>query len=182
NYTLYEDDTLFSKTEPDWMVGVGMKVPLISRDGHSGKVLAAKSALLQARHTKAQTRQDLSLLLDQTYRQLLQAKEEVTALNTSLELATENLRLREIAFKQGLSTSIERVDAELKRTAVITKQLAARYHYVQAYARLMAISGQLDEFMARSSNPSDKSVNKSASQTVKHTSKRSLVQEIKHAS
>ncbi|MGL5290964.1 MAG: TolC family protein, partial [Vibrionaceae bacterium] len=182
NYSLYEDNSLLSKTEPDWMVGVGMKVPLISRDGHSGKVLAAQSALLQARHTKAQTRQDLSLLLDQTYRQLLQAKEEVSALDTSIELATENLRLREIAFKQGLSTSIDRVDAELKRTAVITKQLAARYHYVQAYARLMAISGQLDEFMDRSAKLSHKTANRSAVSTAKPTSKRSLVQEIKHAS
>ncbi|MGH1381047.1 MAG: TolC family protein, partial [Shewanella xiamenensis] len=90
NYTLYEDDSLFSKVEPDWMVGVGVKVPLLSRDGRSGKVEAAKSALLQARYTKAQTRQDLSLLLDQSYRQLLQAEEEVNSLNTSLELASEN--------------------------------------------------------------------------------------------
>ena len=150
NYTLYEDDSLFSKVEPDWMVGVGVKVPLLSRDGRSGKVEAAKSALLQARYTKAQTRQDLSLLLDQSYRQLLQAEEEFKALNTSLELATENLRLREIAFNQGLSTSIDRVDAELKLSAVKTKQLGASYRYVQAYARLMAISGQLDEFIGRS--------------------------------
>lgn len=125
NYTLYEDDSLFSKVEPDWMVGVGVKVPLLSRDGRSGKVEAAKSALLQARYTKAQTRQDLSLLLDQSYRQLLQAEEEFKALNTSLELATENLRLREIAFNQGLSTSIDRVDAELKLSAVKTQQLGS---------------------------------------------------------
>ena len=150
NYTLYEGDSLFSKVEPDWMVGVGVKVPLLSRDGRSGKVEAAKSALLQARYTKAQTRQDLSLLLDQSYRQLLQAEEEFKALNTSLELATENLRLREIAFNQGLSTSIDRVDAELKLSAVKTQQLGASYRYVQAYARLMAISGQLDEFIGRS--------------------------------
>lgn len=152
NYTLYEDDSLFSKVEPDWMVGVGVKVPILSRDGRSGKVEAAKSALLQARYTKAQTRQDLSLLVDQSYRQLLQAEEEVKALDTSLELATENLRLRDIAFNQGLSTSIDRVDAELKLSAVKTQQLGARYRYVQAYARLMAISGQLDEFIGRTTD------------------------------
>ncbi|MGB5142218.1 MAG: TolC family protein [Shewanella indica] len=150
NYTLYEDDSLFSKVEPDWMVGVGVKVPLLSRDGRSGKVQAAKSALLQARYTKAQTRQDLSLLVDQSYRQLLQAEDEVNALNSSLALAEENLKLRELAFNQGLSTSIDRVDAELKLSAVRTKQLAAQYRYVQAYARLMAVSGQLDEFIGRS--------------------------------
>ena len=149
NYTLYEDDSLFSQIEPNWMVGVGVKVPLLSRDGHSGKVKAAKSALLQARHTKAQTQQDLGLLVEQSYRQLLQAHEEVAALNTSLALATENLRLRELAFNQGLSTSVDRVDAELKLNAVKTQQLGAKYRYLQAYAKLMAISGQLDEFIGR---------------------------------
>lgn len=149
NYTLYEDDSLLSKVEPDWMVGVGVKIPLLSRDGRSGKVEAAKSALLQARYTKAQTQQDLSLLLDQSYRQLLQAQEEVESLHISLTLAQENKRLRDLAFSQGLSTSIEKVDAELKLSAVQTQQLAARYRYVLAYAKLMAISGQLDEFVGR---------------------------------
>ncbi len=147
NYTLYEDDSLFSQMEPDWMVGVGVKIPLLSRDGRSGKVDAAKSALLQARHTKAQTQQDLSLLVDQSYRQLQQAQEEVQSLELSLDLAEENKRLRDLAFSQGLSTSIEKVDAELKLNAVKTQQLAARYRYVLAYAKLMAVSGQLDEFI-----------------------------------
>ncbi|MEZ9538426.1 TolC family protein [Shewanella sp. 10N.286.51.B8] len=149
NYTLYEDDSLFSQIEPDWMVGLGVNVPIFSRVGRSGKVKAAQSALLQAKHTKAQTQQDLSLLVDQSYRQLQQADEEVNALNASLALATENLRLRELAFNQGLSTSIDRVDAELKLSAVKTQQLGAQYRYVQAYARLMAISGQVDEFIGR---------------------------------
>ncbi len=149
DYTLYEDDSLFAQIEPDWMVGVGVKIPLLSRDGRSGKVNAAKSALLQARHTKAQTQQDLSLLVDQSYRQLLQAQEEVQSLEFSLDLAEENKRLRDLAFTQGLSTSIEKVDAELKLNAVKTQQLAARYRYVLAYAKLMAVSGQLDEFIGR---------------------------------
>nr|WP_084632608.1 TolC family protein [Shewanella waksmanii] len=157
NYTLYEDDSLFAKMEPDWMVGVGVKVPLLSRDGRSGKVEAAKSALLQARYTKAQTQQDLSLLVEQSYRQLLQAQEEVNSLQLSMELATENKRLRDIAFSQGLSTSIEKVDAELKLSAVRMQELAAQYRYIQAYARLMAVSGQLDEFIGRASLTQEKS-------------------------
>ncbi|MCK5881266.1 MAG: TolC family protein, partial [Sinobacterium sp.] len=150
NYTLYEDDSLFSEMEPDWLVGVGVKIPLLSRDGRSGKVQAAKSAQLQARYTLAQTKQDLDLLLQKSYRDLLQAEEEISALKVSIELATENERLRDIAFHQGLSTSIEKVDAELKLTAVKTKQLAAKYHYIQAYARLMSMSSQVSQFIANS--------------------------------
>ena len=150
NYTLYEDNSLAAKMEPDWLVGVGVNMPIISNTGRSDKVRAAQSALLRARYTKAQTRQDLSLLVDQNFRQMQQARETVTSLNTSLDLAEENLRLRELAFNQGMSTSIDRVDAQVTLTAVQTQQLAATYQYVQAYAQLMAVSGQLDEFIARS--------------------------------
>ncbi|WP_022941445.1 TolC family protein [Psychromonas hadalis] len=147
NYTLYEDDSLFSEMEPDWLVGVGIKVPLLSRNGRSGKIKLAKSAQLQARYTRAQTEQDLHLLLEQSYRQLQQAQEEVESLEVSLSLAHENKKLRDIAFRQGLSTSIEKVDAELKLTAVSTQQLAAKYRYIQAYARLMSTSGMINQFL-----------------------------------
>ena len=150
NYTLYEDDSLFAQAEPDWLVGVGVKIPLLSRDGRSGKVEAAKSAQLQARYTRAQTQQDLDLLLEKNYRDLQQAEEEISALDLSIELATENKRLRDLAFHQGLSTSIEKVDAELKLTAVKTRQLAAQYRYIQAYARLMSMSSQIKQFISNS--------------------------------
>ena len=148
NYTLYEDKSSFSKIEPDWLVGVGVNVPIFSNDGRSGKVAAARSALMQARYMKAQTKQDLSLLVDQTYRQLAQSKEEIKGLNSSLVLAKENVRLRELAFNQGMSTSIDLVDAELKLSAVKTQELLAKYHYIQAYGGLMIVSGQLNEFLA----------------------------------
>lgn len=147
NYTLYEDDSLFSSMEPDWLVGVGIKIPLLSRGGRSGKIKAAKSAQLQARYTRAQTEQDLHLLIEQSYRQLQQAQEEVESLELSLSLAHENKKLRDIAFNQGLSTSIEKVDAELKLAAVSTQQLVAKYRYVQAYARLMSTSGLIEQFL-----------------------------------
>ena len=150
NYTLYEDDSVLSESTPDWFVGVGIKIPLISSNGRSGKTEAAKSAQLQARYTRAQTQQDLDLLLEKNYRDLQQAKDEMTSLKISLELATENERLRDLAFFQGLSTSIEKVDAELKLTAVKTKQLAAKYHYIQAYARLMSMSSQISQFIKNS--------------------------------
>lgn len=70
NYTLYEDESMFAEIEPDWLVGVGFSMPIFANDGRSGKMKAAQSALLQAKYMKAQTQQDLSLLLDQTYRQL----------------------------------------------------------------------------------------------------------------
>ncbi|ROS05359.1 outer membrane protein TolC [Sinobacterium caligoides] len=148
NHTLYKDDTLLEQITPDWVVGVGLKIPIVSRDGHSGKIRAAESALQQARYMTSQTEQDLQLLLDQSYSEMLTASDEVNSLNSTLALATENRRLRDIAFKQGLSTSLERVDAETKLSGARIKQLLAKYNYLVALAKLSAVSGELDTFLA----------------------------------
>ena len=76
NYNLYEDDSLAAKTAPDWLVGVGVSMPLVSRDGRSETVQAAKSAELQVNLLQAKTRQDLELLVEKTWREAAQGLEE----------------------------------------------------------------------------------------------------------
>lgn len=80
NYNLYEDDSIVSKTTPDWLVGVGVSMPLVSRDGRSETVQAAKSAELQVNLLQAKTRQDLELLVEKTWREAAQGLEEYHSL------------------------------------------------------------------------------------------------------
>lgn len=83
NYNLYEDDSLASKTTPDWLVGVGVSMPLVSRDGRSETVQAAKSAELQVNLLQAKTRQDLELLVEKTWREAAQGLEEFQSLSST---------------------------------------------------------------------------------------------------
>lgn len=146
NYNLYQQDTLAAELTPDWVVGVGVSVPLTSRDGRSGKLSAAKSTLSKIDYLKAQAVRDLNLLVEKTWREAQTAREEYTGLATSLELAHENIRMREKAFTQGLSTSLEVVDAELFLESVKTQRQAAAYQYVLSLARLLALSDQMAQF------------------------------------
>lgn len=98
NYRLYEQDTLAAELAPDWVVGIGVSVPLTSRSGRSGKLSAAKSTLSKIDYLKAQAISDLSLLVEKTWREAQTAREEYTGLATSLELAHENIRMRDKAF------------------------------------------------------------------------------------
>ncbi|WP_375749947.1 TolC family protein [Vibrio sp. HN007] len=147
NYTLYEGEELANKMTPDWLVGVGVSIPLIDSSGRSENVQAAKSTLLQVNHLKAQANQDLTVLVKKTYFQAEQAMQEATGLNSSLNLARENLKLRNKAFSQGLSTSLDVVDAELYMAQIETQQLVAKYNYLIALNGLLAVSGQMDTFM-----------------------------------
>ncbi len=61
-------------------------------------------------------------------------------------MAEENLRLRELAFKEGLSTSVEVVDAQMFLTGAKTNRLNAIYNYVQKISQLAVLSGNSELF------------------------------------
>jgi len=146
NYSLYEEDNLASTLAPDWFVGLAVTVPLVDRSGRSGKRLAAKSLVSKVKALRNQARQDLSLLVEKNYRQATQAIAEYRGLASSLKLAEMTLELRKKAFDQGLTTSLNVVDAKLYVAAVKSQRSHAAYTYVTKLAGILAVSGKLDDF------------------------------------
>ena len=146
DYNLYEDDSLASEMKPDWLVGIGVNVPLLDTSGRSDKVAAAHSAVSQVKFLKSQAKQDLTVLVQKTYLEANQAIEEVQGLNSSLSLAQENLLLRKKAFTQGLSNSLEVVDAELYLASIKTQQSAARFKYLISLNKLLALSSEMNAY------------------------------------
>lgn len=146
DYSLHEDDSLASQMKPDWLVGIGVNIPLIEQTGRSDQVKAAHSAVSQVRFLKAQAKQDLSVLVQKTYLEAQQSQEEVVGLESTLQLANENLNLRQKAFSQGLSTSTDVVDAQLYIASVKTQKSAASFNYLLSLTRLLALSSEMDTF------------------------------------
>ncbi|MDD9157845.1 TolC family protein [Aliivibrio sp. S4TY2] len=147
NYNLYEGDSLSAEIAPDWMVGVGVNVPLLDNKGRSEKVAAAHSAVQQVQYLKKQAKEDLSLLVEKTYREALQAIDEYYGLASSIALAQENILLREKGFKQGLSTSLDVVDAELYLASIKTQRSLASFNYMISLVKLLALSDGTDTFV-----------------------------------
>lgn len=146
DYVLYEDDSLTSEITPDWFVGVGVSMPIFESTGRSHTVQAANSSLLQVRHLRQQAKQDLTVLVEKTYSSAEQAIEEVQGLDSSLALAKENLKLRKKAFNQGLSTSLDVIDAELYLASIKTQQQVASFNYIIALTKLLALSSEMSLF------------------------------------
>lgn len=153
NYSLYEEESLATELTPDWFVGVGVSIPIMERNGRSGKLKAAKSTIRKIDSLKSQARSDLSVLLEKTYRQAEQALEEYNGLGSSEMLGKETIDLRTKAFSQGLSTSLDVVDAELFLAGVKTQRAVALYNHVIALAKLVAISGDLPSFFQYQISP-----------------------------
>ncbi len=132
--------------KPDWLVGVGVNIPLIESTGRSEKVKAAQSVVSQVDALKSQAKQDLSLLVQKTYLEAQQAIDEVQGLESSIALANENLLLREKAFTQGLSSSLDVVDAQLYVASIETQRSAARFRYLISLTKLLALSSEMNSF------------------------------------
>jgi outer membrane protein TolC len=150
DYQAYESDSILADSIPDWQVGIGVSVPLFDNSGRSSRALAAENVRAEVESLVRQARADLQLLVSQTYELAVQAQDEYRRLATALELADENLRLREQSFREGFGTSRDVVDALTYRTSVETRRAVVAYDFVRHYAKLCVLSGQLPEFINRS--------------------------------
>lgn len=145
DYSLHEDDSLASQMNRIGWLALVWIFRWLKTAGvvNKSKQLIApwiKCAI------KAQAKQDLSVLVEKTYLEAEQALEEVTGLNSSLNLAQENLRLRQKAFSQGLSTSVDVVDAELYLASIRTQQSLASFNYLISLNKLLALSSEMSSF------------------------------------
>ena len=152
NYNLYKDDSLLLDALPKWFVGVGVKWTLFDSSGRSEKLEAAHVLQTQVKFVQAQARTDLSILLEKSYKEMQLYLDEYRALNSSLALAKENVRLRERSFTEGLSTSIDVIDAQLFLAGTKTERLNAAYNYVQKLSHVMVLSGERDNFIVLEKN------------------------------
>ena len=147
-YNLFEEEDLTGKVMPDWLVGVGLKVPLLERSGRSGNLQAATSSLERLHHLEEQARNDLTVLVERTHRQAAQAEEEYRGLASSLALAEETVALRHKAFAQGLATSLDVVDADLFLTGVKTQRSVAAHGFLTHLALLYGGAGLIHSFLS----------------------------------
>jgi len=147
NYNLYRDDSIISNSAPDWFAGVAVNINLLSATGRSEKYEAAKIVDQQLVLLQQQAKQDLSILVEKTYNEVILYLDEYKAIDSSLAMAEENVKLRRIAYNSGLSTSLELNDAELFLAAKKTERLKVAYDYVQKLSYLMILSESSERFM-----------------------------------
>ncbi|WP_298440949.1 TolC family protein [uncultured Ferrimonas sp.] len=150
SYSLLDDGSVLAELEPEWFVGIRFSMPLFANDGRSGRLQAAKSAELEARYRRQQAKQDLLLLLQSQHQAMAQARYEYQAYNSTIALATENRRLRQLAFQQGLATSLQLVDADQSLTAAQLGQAKAQYQYLVARAQVLSLGGDFQPLLTDS--------------------------------
>lgn len=142
---LHEDD--LTVLEPTWAVGVGVNIDLFEGFARNNRLEAARKLEEQAGLIHRKLQRDLETLVTSKYEELMKAREQFNALETSSALVDENLRARRRAFTEGLATSLDVVDAQLSLSAVYVERLRAVYAFDTALAQLLVASGRGHEFV-----------------------------------
>jgi len=146
NVNLHKGNSPFEELAPSWMVGVGVKFDLFARKDRAKEVEAAKVLQSKVSSLKLQAQEDLRVAVEKTYDEMMLYKDEYASLNASLALAKENYKLRALAFKEGLGTSVDVVEAQMFLSASKTQRLNAAYNYVKQLAALAVLSGERELF------------------------------------
>ncbi|TLD96723.1 TolC family protein [Helicobacter jaachi] len=148
SYMFHDNSSLLDKAMPNWYAGVGARWSLLSPNGRIQKYQASKIATIEAQFATAQARKDLKTLCEKTYSEVQAYKTQYFSLSSSIELAEENLKLRQKAFSQGLGTTTEVSDAQNALSLAIIERQSIAYNYALALARLLALSDEIEQFYA----------------------------------
>ena len=143
-YDLYRDDALI--TDTDWAVGVGLRYSLFSGQARPRRVSAARAQHEQALAGLREAENRVSIGVAQAWSAMDSARRQFLQLDTNIEHARENLRLQELSFREGQSTSLDVIDARLGLGATLVEHAQAAYEYDLALARLLEMSGQSARF------------------------------------
>jgi outer membrane protein TolC len=129
-------------TEPDWSVGVGFRYNFTSSLGRDASIDAALTRQEQVKLSKEQADADVKLATESAYRGVSEHLEQFQLLQQDITLASEHTRLQNRAFEEGLATSLEVTDAELRLAATEVRALNTAFLYISSLAQLTQLTGQ----------------------------------------
>ncbi|RAX52748.1 hypothetical protein CCY99_07215 [Helicobacter sp. 16-1353] len=145
-YIFKDNNVLLNKMIPNWNVGIVAKISIFSQKGRIFRYQASQIAQNEINYMRSQAKKDILLLTQKTYKEVVFAKESYENLESTLELAKENLRLQEEAFRNGMGDSAKVIDARNALSGAMIEIKNVEYRYILALAKLCVLSNDIDLF------------------------------------
>lgn len=139
---------------PRTILGVGFTWNIFDGLDREKRIKQSKLTSQTLALTKEKAIDDFNIVIDELYGNLQKALDNVKALDSSIALSEELVRIRKQSFLEGMATSTEVIDAETLLANVKVAQLAAYYEYDVALSNLLSICGTPSDFN-RYNNPSN---------------------------
>ena len=131
---------------PRWAVGVGVSFKIFDGLNREYKYSAAKQTLQRVDALKSKAENDISVLVEKLYNQMLNYRNQLRSIDASINFAEEYLKAKESGFLEGMTSSSELIDAELNLAKARTERMQAAYNFDIALAQLLETAGISEEF------------------------------------
>lgn len=131
---------------PRWAVGVGVNIKIFDGLSREYKYSAAKQTVRRVEALQTKAGNDISVLVEKLYNQMMNYRNQMTSIDASLNFAEEYLRMKNAAFLEGMSSSTDLIDAELNLAGVRTERLQAAFQFDFLLAQLLEAAGISNEF------------------------------------
>lgn len=143
-YNLNRDNAL--PTEPDWVVGVGVRFTLLSNIDRAHSLAAARASAAAAEDKAREARKTAASAILRAWDLVESARRSFLLLDSSIAATEENLRVQRVSFSEGEGTVTQVLGAEAALFAARAQRAATAYEYDLALAALLVSSGRLDDF------------------------------------
>ncbi len=140
-------DEYLSILEPRWIVGIHGSINIFNGFKDYQKIEMTKHAGKEVEYLESDTKSKIDLLIEKNYTDMLNAKTRYEKLESSINLAEENLRFTEGRFLTGMSTSLDVIDAVLVREKTLIERKMSLFEYYISLNELCLSSGKPLHFL-----------------------------------
>lgn len=142
-YLFTPDAAGFSANERSWNIGAQLTVPIFEGGLTRARVDQAQADLSAARDTLESVRQAVALEVRTGLLDLQEAARRRQTAAANVVQAREALRIAQVRFRSGVSTTVEVTDAQVAFTQARSNQVSADFDYLTAEAQLRRAVGRL---------------------------------------
>lgn len=131
---------------PRMAVGIGLNFKIFDGLSREFRYSSARLQLHRVAALKHKAEQDILLLVEKFYNTVQSVLATVAAVERSERFAEEFLRAKRAAFREGMATSTDVVDATLNLSRAKLEKVQTAYEFEVALARLLEASGMSEKF------------------------------------
>jgi outer membrane protein TolC len=140
----YQQDNLGSllgRDNQSYAFGLQLSVPLFAAPGAAARRSAAQSQMRQAEHGLRSATDNARLELESAWTALEASAEVVATQEKALELARESVAIAQVSYENGVITSAELNDAQVRLVQTEWLLMQAKYARITAAARAKVAAG-----------------------------------------
>jgi HAE1 family hydrophobic/amphiphilic exporter-1 len=140
----YQQDSigsLLARDNQSYAFGVALSVPLFSAPGAAARRSVAQSQMRQAEHGLRFATDNARLELESAWTALESSAEVVATQQKALELARESVSIAQVSYENGVITSAELNDVQVRLLQTEWNLMQAKYGRITAAARARVAAG-----------------------------------------